>query len=155
MSKTADVLIEAAERLELLGFDGEDDVVQGALAGEEPLCSDNTISFAIAVDASGPKFVLNTSRRLTVDEKDRVDAFRKKFHYPVYHVIRSDFGEIGILEAYLYIAVPLDDDDCKAERKDIKNGYPTAYVYNITNPELSEFGSIGVEFWGNAILWTA
>lgn len=146
MSATKEVLVEAAERLELMGFDFEDDIVQKVLAGEEPMCSDNTIYRVVVNTTTGTTLLdPNKVRMLTPSERERVAAFREKFHYPVYHVIRSDFGEIGILEAYLYVAVPLDDEDCKAERLDIKDGYPTAYVYNCTDPELSEFGSIQIK----------
>ena len=150
MSKTADVLIEQAERLELLGFDPEHKIVQEALAGELPRCSDGTMLFQFVTGEFQHPVV-----KVNDEQWERIKQLQEMYGIKIYHVIRTDCGELGIMDSYLYISLPLTDEECKRDRSDIECGCPFAYVYNITDPELSEFGSIGVEFQHHAIVRTA
>ena len=139
MSKTAEVMYEAAERLKLLGFDWDGEVCQSMARGDLPKCSDNIGICRV--------------RELTDEEWQQVAEFQEQYG-KVYHVIHSNFGEIGILDAYLYFPVPLDDEECKRDREDIEEGCPFAYVRNLTWPEFSEFGSIGVKYMYGTLVRT-
>lgn len=151
MSATNEILIEAAERLELLGFDFDHDyVVQEALAGELPRCSDGTLLIQFVTGNSCHPVV-----RVNDEQWEHIKEIQELYGIKVYHVIRTDCGELGLMDAYLYISLPLTDYECERDRSDIKEKCPFAYVHNITDPELSEFGSIGVEFQHHAIVRTA
>ena len=78
---------------------------------------------------------------LDEEQLERVQEFEKKHNALVYHVIHS-FTNFGEMESYMYVSDSPEewgmDMDC------VKNKCPIVYVYNKTDPELSEFGSIGV-----------
>lgn len=137
MSKNADVLVEAAERLALLGFNWDDPVVQDALAGKKPKCSNN-VGISIV-------------RELTDEEWDRVMEFQNRSNTIVYHVIRSDFGVGGILYDYLYFSLSSNDEDCDRDREDLNEHYPFVYTQNL-NYQLSKYAYIGVEFRHNILV---
>lgn len=73
------------------------------------------------------------------DQKDRIKKFEEEYDALVYHVIHSytDFGE---MESYLYVSDHKDEWDM--DNEDIKSNFVMAYVYNKTEPEFSEIGSI-------------
>lgn len=155
MSKTADVLIEAAERLELLGFKRNHNVVTDALAGELPRCSDGTLLLQFGTGTTMTMNSCHPVAKVNDEQWKHIQEIQELYQIKVYHVIRTDCGELGLMDAYLYISLPLTDYECERDRSDIKDKCPFAYVHNITDPELSEFGSIGVEFQHHALVRTA
>lgn len=69
-----------------------------------------------------------------------VKDFEKKHNAVVYHILHTN-TEFGELLAILYVS------KCKEEweidREDLTQGIAFSYVYNLSCPEYSEFGSIG------------
>lgn len=83
----------------------------------------------------GACFWLNEAQR------ERVRQLESKYNILVYHVIHS-FTTIGEMESYLYVSDrPKEWED---DRADLKTGTTVVYVYNCDDPELSEFGYIGI-----------
>lgn len=74
-------------------------------------------------------------------QRERVRQLEDKYNILVYHVIHS-YTDIGEMESYLY--VDPYTEEWEAERRGLKEGRATAYVYNCGTPELSEFGYIGI-----------
>lgn len=69
----------------------------------------------------------------------------------VYHAIhsRTEFGELLTL---LYVSK--DSEEWKQDQEDLKEGYPLAYVMNLTNECFSEYGSIGIKCMnGGLVRW--
>jgi len=60
----------------------------------------------------------------------------------VYHVIH-DFTNFGEMLTFLYVSKY--KEEWEMDREDLKAGYPLAYVMNLTMPDCSEFGSVGVQ----------
>lgn len=83
----------------------------------------------------GACFWLNEAQR------ERVRQLETKYNILIYHVIHS-FTTIGEMESYLYMSEY--SEEWEDDRADLKEGTATAYVYNCDDPELSEFGYIGV-----------
>ena len=79
---------------------------------------------------------------LNDEQMKRVQQFEEKNNALVYHVIhgRTNFGE---LENYLYVShYP---EEWGADRDLLKHGETIAYVDNLTYPDCSEFGTIGIQ----------
>ena len=83
----------------------------------------------------GACFWLNEAQR------ERVRQLESKYNILVYHVIHS-FTTIGEMESYLYVDPYAEE--WEAGREGLKEGMANAYVYNCDDPELSEFGYIGI-----------
>ena len=83
----------------------------------------------------GACFWLNEAQR------ERVRELETKYNILIYHVIHS-FTTIGEMESYLY--VDPYTEEWEDDRADLKEGTTVAYVYNCDDPELSEFGYIGI-----------
>lgn len=83
----------------------------------------------------GACFWLNDAQR------ERVRQLESKYNILVYHVIHS-FTTIGEMESYLYVDSFLEM--WGEDRDKLKGGEAFAYVYNCDDPELSEFGYIGI-----------
>lgn len=79
-----------------------------------------------------------------LDEKQKkiVADFEKEFGGLVYHVIHSmtNFGEMLSL---LYVSKYEEEWECDIE--DLKEGMAVAYVVNLSMPDCSESGTIGVQ----------
>lgn len=94
------------------------------------------------------KDVLNQSEQIGylywLDDKQKkiVEEFEKEHDALVYHVIHQ-YTNIGELLNFLYVS------DCKEEWQmdieDIRNGQALVYVENLTMPDCSEFGTIGIK----------
>ena len=71
-----------------------------------------------------------------------INEFEKEYNSYVYYIIftRTNFGD-----CYSMLYVSNHKEEWGADRKDIENKEPYAYVYNETTPYCSEIGSIGVE----------
>ena len=78
---------------------------------------------------------------LTPEMQEIVNKFEQKWCM-VYHVIRSPtaYGEMFSL---LYVGNELTE--WGMDREDIKHNMAFVYVYNKSDPDLSEFGTIGIE----------
>lgn len=83
----------------------------------------------------GACFWLNDAQR------ERVRQLESKYNILVYHVIHS-FTTIGEMESYLYVSN--HPEEWEDDRAGLKEGETVAYVYNCDDPELSEFGYIGI-----------
>ena len=80
---------------------------------------------------------------LLIDDEDleRVRTFERQYNTLVFVVIRS-FTVDGIMDSYLFVSdYPEEWPD---DRKLLREGEATAYVYNHDAPYCSEVGSIGV-----------
>lgn len=73
---------------------------------------------------------------------ERIREFEQKHNGLVYHVIHS-YTDIGEMESYLYVNDYPEEWDI--DNADIADGCQLAYVYNVSEPDLSELGSIGVK----------
>lgn len=72
---------------------------------------------------------------------ERVREFERQFNALVFVVIR-DFTANGIMDSYLFISdYPEEWPD---DRRFLREGEATAYVYNHDAPDCSEVGSIGI-----------
>ena len=76
------------------------------------------------------------------DQKKRIKEFEEENDALVYHVIRS-FTTFGELENYLYVSnYP---EEWEMDNADILENQQLCYVNNLTDPMLSELGTIGIE----------
>lgn len=79
---------------------------------------------------------------ITPEIEKAVREFEEEYNAMVYSVIRS-YTNIGIMDSYLFVS-----DYCEEwemDINDISKHRTLAYVNNITYPDCSELGSIGVE----------
>lgn len=74
-------------------------------------------------------------------QRERVRQLEAKYDILVYHFIHS-FTTIGEMESYLYVSN--HPEEWEDDRAGLKEGETVAYVYNCDDPELSEFGYIGI-----------
>ena len=84
--------------------------------------------------------------------KKYVEKFEKTYGAVVYHVIHSN-TEFGELLSFLFVGK--DEDEWEMDRDDINEGYAFAYVENVTCPDCSEFGTIGIKPQVGGIVRTA
>lgn len=81
-----------------------------------------------------------------------VQKFENQTGYLVYHVIDNN-TEIGRMLTLLYISTEMEE--WFADKRDIRGGCPLAYVENLTYPDCSEFGSVGVKSLNGGLVRTA
>jgi len=75
-------------------------------------------------------------------QKEKVQEFEKRNNSLVYHVI-YDYTAFGKMLTLLYVSdYP---EEWEQDRADLKDGYPLAYVANLDDNLLSEFGMVGVK----------
>ena len=89
----------------------------------------------------------------TDEMKQIVESFEKKTGYTVYHLIDNNSEEIGHMLTLLYISTEMEE--WTYDRRDIQDGCPLAYVENMTYPDCSEFGSVGVRPANGGVVRTA
>lgn len=89
----------------------------------------------------------------TDEMKQIVEDFEKKTGYKVYHLIDNNSEEIGHMLTLLYVST--DMEEWTYDRRDIQDGCPLAYVENLTYPDCSEFGSVGVRPANGGVVRTA
>lgn len=78
-----------------------------------------------------------------------IKEFEEKYNAYVYHCILSH-TQFGELLSMLYVSDY--EEEWEDDRQDLKDGYPYAYVSNITDPWCSEIGGIGIkEQWGGLV----
>lgn len=77
------------------------------------------------------------------EELEAIRAFEQKHNALVYMVVRCDFGDLGVMDSYLYVEDEQDEwgffDD------DIKHNIAFTYTVSYADPDCSEFGSIGIK----------
>ena len=81
-----------------------------------------------------------------------VQKFENRTGYLVYHVINNDTS-IGHMLTLLYVSTEMDE--WAADKQDLQEGCPLAYVENLTYPDCSEFGSVGVKPFNGGVVRTA
>ena len=79
---------------------------------------------------------------LNEDQKEVVAQFEEKYNAVVYHVVH-DYTEFGELLSLLYVSD--ESEEWEYDLEDVKDGYPYAYVKNLTDDWCSEFGRIGIK----------
>lgn len=79
---------------------------------------------------------------LNDEQRVRVKTFEDRYNALVYHVIHT-YTEFGELENYLFVSE--NEEEWKYDREGLKQNMCFSYVNNISNPDFSEFGSIGFE----------
>ncbi len=72
---------------------------------------------------------------------DRIRRWEEKTGFLVYHVIynKTDFGELLTL-----LFVSTYEEEWESDVRDLKNGFPIAYVMNLDDDFCSEMGTVGV-----------
>lgn len=75
------------------------------------------------------------------EQKKIIQEFEEKNNAVVYHIIHGQTN-IGELLNILYVSDW--HEEWEMDRDDLRNGQALAYVKNLTMPDCSEFGSIGV-----------
>ena len=79
----------------------------------------------------------------------KIREWEEKTGNLVYHVIH-DYTEFGELLSLLYVSQY--EEEWEMERDDLADGYPLAYVMNLTDDWCSEYGSIGIRpQWGGVV----
>lgn len=78
---------------------------------------------------------------LTTAQQIQVEEFEEEHNAVVYHIIH-DYTEFGELLTLLYVSDY--EEEWEYDRDDLHEGYPLAYVVNLDDNSLSEFGSVGV-----------
>ena len=78
---------------------------------------------------------------LEPEEQEMVDKFETETGNLVYHMIHNIF-EFG--ECYTMLYVSDDKTEWNLERNDLEDGYVVCYVRNVTDPVLSEYGTVAV-----------
>lgn len=81
-----------------------------------------------------------------------IQKFENRTGYLVYHVINNDTS-IGHMLTLLYVSTEMDE--WAADKQDLQEGCPLAYVENLTYPDCSEFGSVGVKPFNGGVVRTA
>ena len=77
----------------------------------------------------------------------KIREWEEKTGNLVYHVIH-DYTEFGELLSLLYVSQY--EEEWEMERDDLVDGYPLAYVMNLTDDWCSEYGSIGIAHRGSS-----
>lgn len=81
-----------------------------------------------------------------------VQKFENQTGYLVYHVIDNDTN-LGHMLTLLYVSTEIDE--WSVDKQDLREGCPLAYVENMTYPDCSEFGSVGVRPANGGVVRTA
>lgn len=74
--------------------------------------------------------------------KEAVRKFEDEYNALVYVGIRA-YTTIGVMDSFLYVSD--HKEEWCADRIDLQNKEPLAYVVNWTAPDCSEIGAIGIE----------
>lgn len=75
-------------------------------------------------------------------QKEMVEKFEKEHNSLVYHVIHQ-FTNIGEMYSLLYVSEYVGE--WERDANDIGEGQALAYVINMSMPDCSEFGFIGIQ----------
>lgn len=74
--------------------------------------------------------------------KKVIHEFEEKYEAVVYHVILNH-TEFGVLLTLLFVSKY--EEEWERDCNDLGNGEVMAYVCNMTDPDMSEFGYVGVK----------
>lgn len=88
----------------------------------------------------------------TDEIREVVQKFENQTGYLVYHAMDNE-TDIGHMVTLLYVSTEMDE--WAADKQDLQEGCPLAYVENLTYPDCSEFGSVGVEPFNGGVVRTA
>lgn len=78
------------------------------------------------------------------EDLDRIHQFEEKYDGLVYVVVRS-FTEFGRMDCYLYVSDHIHEWNEDRDSLDAPGDGVFVYVYNHDDPDLSEFGNVGIE----------
>ncbi len=87
---------------------------------------------------------------LNEDEKKMIEEFEEKTGFLVYHVMYDDVGMSGCHYAFFYVSNC--EDEWGQEGQDLISKTPIVFVKNITNPDNSDFGTIGFTVHDGALM---
>lgn len=73
--------------------------------------------------------------------QEKIKRFEKEYQGVVFHVIKSE-SRIGLHYSFLYVCK--NTEEWNLDLEDIKDNTPLTWTENITDPDCSEFGQIGV-----------
>lgn len=76
------------------------------------------------------------------EQLNRIRKFEEEYNALVYHVIHN-YTNFGEMESYLYVSD--HKDEWEDDMNQIEQGIQMAYVHNLTVPDDSEFGYIGIK----------
>lgn len=131
-----DKIKEANERISILKSMGLwNEVVEYWNKEQKPCFSERGSAFGMDV-GTNYKFSENPEFE-TIKEN-----FEKENNCLVYYGIYSN-SNIGKILSLLYVSNY--EEEWELDRSDLKEGFPLAYVYNMTYEPDSEFGSIGIK----------
>lgn len=88
----------------------------------------------------------------TDEIREVVRKFENQTGYLVYHAMDNE-TDIGHMVTLLYVSTEMDE--WAADKQDLQEGCPLAYVENLTYPDCSEFGSVGVKPFNGGVVRTA
>lgn len=80
------------------------------------------------------------------DVQKIIDEVEENYGGKIYHMIycRANIGG-ETMELYNFLYVSKHENEWKYDIQDIESGCTLSYVYNVTCPEYSEFGTIGIK----------
>lgn len=79
------------------------------------------------------------------DDKElnaKVKEFENKYNALVYHIVHT-YTEFGEMYSFLYVSDY--EEEWAMDNDDILDGCTVAYVWNKSDEDMSEFGSVGVK----------
>lgn len=88
---------------------------------------------------------------LNAEEKEYVQELEKEKNILVYHVIKS-ITDYGDMNSYLFISP--NQEEWEYNRECLEQGIVCAYVQNMQDEEMSEFGNIGIMLMNGGLIRT-
>ena len=82
-------------------------------------------------------------------QQKRVKEFEKESGNLVYHVIRTDYVELGRMLTLLYVSPYMDE--WERDEAELNAGEPLAYVVNCDDEIYSEYGCVGIQNYAGAL----
>ena len=86
---------------------------------------------------------------LNDDQEKRVAEFEKESGNLVYHMIRTDYVELGRMLTLLYVSPYMDE--WERDEAELNAGEPLAYVVNCDDEIYSEYGCVGIQNYAGAL----
>ena len=136
---------EAIRRLEILKSKG----LMGCVLRE--FKKDGTIYMSEFNGMCGALYYMNDLGGAKQEWIDAVKQFEKRFNCLVYHVTHEMtwFGEV--MDMFYVSNYP---EEWRWDRDGLESGYPTVYAYNLSDPALSDIGSIAIKIVGGGVVRT-
>lgn len=114
---------EAVKRMEKLGLNKK--IIDEFIKHGRPTCSN--------MGGAGCRYLADDEEKFIIDDLNSLC---------VYHLVESN-TRFGKHIAFLYVSS--DMDEWEYDEDNLENGMCMAYVYNCDAPDLSEYGSIGIQ----------